>query len=673
MQLDFLTELDTTIIPENIYYCINFAAFRDKWINSKIYTLDIETASKTPANEGLNPWRNEIRLIQIALSDRQVYVCDLWKDANKNDFLAILKKTLADPQIIKVGHTIYFDLLCLKVHFNFDAHTIRDTQIFSQILCAGQKGFALHSLKAVATRLGLEISKQEQTSDWSRPNLTNSQILYSANDVLITYEVYKRLGKQIKEESRYSLFGNKPLFTLAEIAQIECNAVPAFVDFTYHGFNCDQNLINDYIDQYTFALDSLRKPLEEALGLDYTSASEKLAIAIKEKLGVNLASVHDQEKASTEASSLIKASEQHHLLLNLVLCRSLKQSIDALKRLLASAKHFQDNRVRGWFQPLGDTGTGRSTCSGGGKRNTFVGLNLQNVPKPIEHPLLDQFNLPNIRDCLCAPEGRQIAIIDLSASHQRLVASKKLSGDPFLQKVLSDPKLDKLSHSILASDIAKLKGLNYTAEEIESGRKQNPELDKLRSISKTRFYSGLNKAGWRTVQAKLLEDFIICSAEDAKKSTKAFNTRYKGINDFQDRTLHHAQRTQTKIKIGSFYYHPIITEDGRLYYSIVNRNYQNKEAINLSDALSIQWLSPEAIAMKKTMIEFREYLLQTHSSTKLILMVHDELVLETDQEADVSKCLELLAANFQYVLGDDIPHGINFDPKKYLAKHYSEK
>ena len=77
--------------------------------------------------------------------------------------------------------------------------------------------------------------------------------------------------------------------------------------------------------------------------------------------------------------------------------------------------------------------------------------------------------------------------------------------------------------------------------------------------------------------------------------------------------------------------------------------------------------------MKKTMIEFREYLLQTHSSTKLILMVHDELVLETDQEADVSKCLELLAANFQYVLGDDIPHGINFDPKKYLAKHYSEK
>lgn len=131
---------------------------------------DIETS-------GLNWAQDRIGTCQVAIQERvSIVVVD---QENRPGILAAL---LEDPDVTKVFHHAPFDLRFMTHHWGVRAANVACTKIASKILNP-ELSSGEHSLKPVLRRhLGVEISKDEQVSDWLSSRLSNEQLQYAAAD-----------------------------------------------------------------------------------------------------------------------------------------------------------------------------------------------------------------------------------------------------------------------------------------------------------------------------------------------------------------------------------------------------------------------------------------------------------------------------------------------------------
>jgi hypothetical protein len=449
-QLDLTFELDTTELDSRVILLDNPAFTSQLAVMAKTdtITVDIETANNVvKKGNGLDWSRGDIRLIQVYLKESDIcLVVDLWENNPNIDlFIKVLGKQLANPNTKILGHNIYFDLCFLQSKYGFKAVNIRDSRVLSQVLWCGVKSHR-HSLAEVAGRLfSLKVDKSKQLSNWNNPKLSNSQLNYAALDVVLTYRCVCALSKKLMSfNNTPSIFGEACDNTLVDIALTECNVIPAFVEITLTGMPVNLEACKKAIAKYTEALEDLYKPVKEKLNLPFTASSKKLVLAIYDAYGIwmlepktakellDLDSDEEDEdevkqltftgslfkdkeypkipvdmKLTTSSANLfryyIDCNEEHLLILSLT--RSLKKVKDALEALYLSAKQ-NGGRARTSFSTLGNTGTGRST-SGGNRASSMDCLNLQNLPNPVEHPLLDKYNLPVMRDCIVPEVGRK--------------------------------------------------------------------------------------------------------------------------------------------------------------------------------------------------------------------------------------------------------------------------
>ena len=161
---------------------------------SNIVAVDTETM-------GLNINRDKLCLVQISFGDKNSHLVQLNRDTGYNPVQ--LKKILNNKKILKIFHYARFDLAILKKNLGILPSPVYCTKIASKI---ARTYTDKHGLKELCKELlSIEISKQQQSSDWGSQELSKNQINYAANDVLYLHEIRTKLNKILEREKRDKL------------------------------------------------------------------------------------------------------------------------------------------------------------------------------------------------------------------------------------------------------------------------------------------------------------------------------------------------------------------------------------------------------------------------------------------------------------------------------------
>jgi len=149
---------------------------------------------------GLNPHRDRLCVVQLSNGDGSADIVQI--PAGHTD-APNLKKLLADPAITKLFHFGRFDIAVLYHAFGVMAQPVYCTKIASKLV----RTFTdKHGLKDLCRELlGVEISKQQQSSDWGAPVLTEEQKRYAASDVLHLHALKAKLDTMLVRENRQQL------------------------------------------------------------------------------------------------------------------------------------------------------------------------------------------------------------------------------------------------------------------------------------------------------------------------------------------------------------------------------------------------------------------------------------------------------------------------------------
>lgn len=149
---------------------------------------------------GLNPRRDRLCLIQLSGGDGNAHLVQF---PDRNYAAPNLKKLLTDPKVVKIFHYARFDVAVMKAYLDVECNPNYCTKIASR-LC---RTFTdKHSLKDLCRELlGVEMNKQQQSSDWGAQKLTDEQMAYAANDVLYLHQIRDKLDVMLARESREAL------------------------------------------------------------------------------------------------------------------------------------------------------------------------------------------------------------------------------------------------------------------------------------------------------------------------------------------------------------------------------------------------------------------------------------------------------------------------------------
>lgn len=149
---------------------------------------------------GLNNHRDRLCLVQLSGGDGTAHLVRFEKD--KYD-APNLKKLLADQKTTKIFHYARFDVSIIKEYLDVECTPLYCTKIASTL---ARTYTDKHSLKELCRELlSIDMSKQQQSSDWGANTLTNDQQTYAANDVLHLHAIREKLDMMLKREGRLEM------------------------------------------------------------------------------------------------------------------------------------------------------------------------------------------------------------------------------------------------------------------------------------------------------------------------------------------------------------------------------------------------------------------------------------------------------------------------------------
>jgi len=158
-----------------------------------IVAIDSETL-------GLNPVRDRLCLVQLSSGDgtaHMVQFTDGKYDAPN------LKKLLTDPAVTKLFHYARFDVAMFRKYLGVMTTPIYCTKIASKLVRTYTDKHGLKDL--VKELLGTDLSKEQQSSDWGAPELSEKQLSYAANDVAYLHRLKDALDGMLAREHRTDL------------------------------------------------------------------------------------------------------------------------------------------------------------------------------------------------------------------------------------------------------------------------------------------------------------------------------------------------------------------------------------------------------------------------------------------------------------------------------------
>jgi ribonuclease D len=149
---------------------------------------------------GLLPGRDRLCLVQLSAGDGDAHVVRFDPSNYRAPRLVGL---LADERVTKLFHFARFDVAVLKHYLGVTCVPIYCTKIASRL---ARTFTDRHSLKDLCKEvLGIELSKEQQSSDWGAAELTAEQLNYAASDVLHLHQIRARLDEMLAREGRSDL------------------------------------------------------------------------------------------------------------------------------------------------------------------------------------------------------------------------------------------------------------------------------------------------------------------------------------------------------------------------------------------------------------------------------------------------------------------------------------
>lgn len=158
-----------------------------------VVAIDCETM-------GLHPYRDRLCVVQLSGGDGHAHVVQIAKGQTE---APNLERLLADPAVLKLFHFGRFDISAMYHAFGTLAAPVYCTKIASRLV---RTYTDRHGLKALTQELlGVDISKQQQSSDWGAERLTDAQLEYAASDVLYLHALRDVLNGMLAREGRSDL------------------------------------------------------------------------------------------------------------------------------------------------------------------------------------------------------------------------------------------------------------------------------------------------------------------------------------------------------------------------------------------------------------------------------------------------------------------------------------
>ena len=164
---------------------------------------------------GLNPHRDRLCLVQLSSGDGTAH---LVKFDGKDYSAPRLKALLTDPKVLKIFHFARFDIAVLEQYLGVATAPVYCTKIASKLSRTYTDRHGLKDL--VGELLGIELSKQQQSSDWGASELSDSQKAYAASDVLHLHAVKTKLDMMLAREGREG-FANEAFKFLPTRARLD--------------------------------------------------------------------------------------------------------------------------------------------------------------------------------------------------------------------------------------------------------------------------------------------------------------------------------------------------------------------------------------------------------------------------------------------------------------------
>lgn len=565
--------------------------------------LDTETT-------GLDSWVSKLRLIQIcsaSVDDLKdpVYIFDAFKiDVSPVCSYIESRKTL-------VAHNANFDLQFLaSVGCDFKGN-IFCTYIAERILRAGFKEkriapktkkpyFADVScgLKAVAERrLNIEISKEEQVSDWSADTLRDEQLEYAAKDVKILPLIAKEQFEELKEEN------------LLGIYSVESKCIRPVAQMCRRGFNIDiaklkqlavkiekelEEKTREFVIQLDERLPDDRKlPRTEdgklAIGKkrikEFNPSSPAQLIAAFESCGIALPIDQKTEKTTLNQVALAEFDSDDPTLWVYRERAKIETRLEHVHKLLDNINPIS-HRLHSGYNQVG-ANSGRFTSSGApktakSKQKTSFAVNIQQVPRS-----------KDFREVFIATPGFKLVICDWAQIELRLGA--ELINIPQMRKAFIE---DIDLHTMTASLIYKKDITEVTKDERQDGKTLN--------------FALLYGMGYRKYKTYAAQSGKIISLSEAKVAHTAFHAAYPRLRSW------HQERAA-------------LVADGWAYTRTAcgRRRLLSYDDTTMMCSANTLIQGSGADILKIAIAQLSEYL---NGDAFLVACVHDELVLEVKED-----------------------------------------
>ena len=156
----------------------------------QIVAIDCETM-------GLNPHRDRLCVVQLSSGDGNAHLVQV---AQGQTSAPNLERLLTDPSVLKLFHFGRFDIAAMYNAFGALAAPVYCTKIASKMVRTYTDRHGLKNL--LQELLGIDISKQQQSSDWGAEHLTAAQVEYAASDVLYLHRLRDELNARLDREGR---------------------------------------------------------------------------------------------------------------------------------------------------------------------------------------------------------------------------------------------------------------------------------------------------------------------------------------------------------------------------------------------------------------------------------------------------------------------------------------
>jgi ribonuclease D len=186
-----------------------------------VVAIDTETM-------GLDPRRDRLCVVQLSSGDGNAHLVQIAKGQTS---APNLERLLTDPAVTKLFHFGRFDIAALKNAFGVVTAPVWCTKIASRLV----RTFTdRHGLKYLLSELvGVDVSKQQQTSDWGAANLTEAQKDYAASDVLYLHRLKAALEVRLIREDRMDL-ANRLFHFLPTRAELDLMGYNEPLDIYHH-------------------------------------------------------------------------------------------------------------------------------------------------------------------------------------------------------------------------------------------------------------------------------------------------------------------------------------------------------------------------------------------------------------------------------------------------------